>query len=377
MKKKSIDYVVIVLFTVLLMYPYLFHSTLTIEHDTFFHVSRIFHYAESLQNGKFLPAIYPTENGEYGYGSPLFYCDLFLLIPAIFHNLGVSLVHCYKATVLVASLLAGSAMYLLASRFTKKSSIRLFAVCAYMFSNYHITDIYVRGTLGEVFALIGIPLILRGLYDILEQHKHWSYMYLLGLVVTVLSHILSFLLCVVLIIIFSLLYLTRSSFNTYKTLIIESMLACSLTTFYTFPMIEQLLSQKYYLSYYASSLQLDTYAMTFWQYLANRTIFGISSNQLPIDHVMVVNVGWFLTFVPIYYLFIRRKDPHFFIDCLFVIGIVCFIFPSVLLPWKQLSVLRILQFPWRFNMLALPLLCIPVIKVIEYISHRYRHVSLI
>lgn len=79
---------------------------------------------------------------------------------------------------------------------------------------------------------------------------------------------------------------------------------------------------------------------------------------------MVVNVGWFLTFVPIYYLFIRRKDPHFFIDCLFVIGIVCFIFPSVLLPW-------------RFNMLALPLLCIPVIKVIEYISHRYRHVSLI
>lgn len=203
---------------------------------------------------------------------------IFLLIPAIFHNLGVSLVHCYKATVLVASLLAGSAMYLLASRFTKKSSIRLLAVCAYMFSNYHITDIYVRGALGEVFALIGIPLILCGLYDILEQHKHWSYMYLLGLVVTVLSHNLSFLLCVVLIIIFSLLYLTRSSFNTYKTLIIESMLACSLTTCYTFPMIEQLLSQKYYLSYYASSLQLDTYAMTFWQYLANRTIFGISSD---------------------------------------------------------------------------------------------------
>ncbi len=169
-------------------------------------------------------------------------------------------------------------MYLLASRFTKKSSIRLLAVCAYMFSNYHITDIYVRGALGEVFALIGIPLISHGLYDILEQHKHWSYMYLLGLVVTVLSHNLSFLLCVVLIIIFSLLYLTRSSFNTYKTLIIESMLACSLTTCYTFPMIEQLLSQKYYLSYYASSLQLDTYAMTFWQYLANCTIFGISSD---------------------------------------------------------------------------------------------------
>lgn len=229
-----IDFAIILLFTVLLMFPYLLHSSLAIEHDTFFHVSRIAQYAEAIQQGQLLPAIYPLENGGYGYGSPLFYCDVFLFIPAVLHNIGMALVDTYKLTIFFASLLVGITMYMLASKFTERSSIRLLAVVAYLFSNYHITDIYVRGALGELFALIGIPLILSGLYEIFETNKKYTSSYFFGLVIMVLSHNLSFLLCFILVIIISILYLPKCSLQRYKVLLLESMLACLATAFYTF-----------------------------------------------------------------------------------------------------------------------------------------------
>ena len=111
-RKLLIDIAIILAFTVLLMFPYLTKSFLAIEHDTFFHVSRIEQYAKALQHGQILPAIYPYENGGFGYGSPLFYSDIFLLLPAILHNLGLVLVDSYKLTVFLASFFSGITMYM-------------------------------------------------------------------------------------------------------------------------------------------------------------------------------------------------------------------------------------------------------------------------
>ena len=374
-RKLLIDLSIILALTVLLMSPYLTKSFLAIEHDTFFHVSRIEQYARALQHGQVLPAIYPYENGGFGYGSPLFYSDIFLLLPAILHNLGLVLVDSYKLTVFLASFFSGIAMYMLASKFTQKSSIRLLAVAAYLFSNYHITDIYVRGALGEVFALVGIPLILSGLYEIFETNQKYSLSYLIGLVITVLSHNLSFLLCFILVLIFSIICLPTKSIHRYRILIVESMLACLLTSFYTFPMVEQLKSQQFYLNYYASSSALENHAMTFWQFFANQTVFGLSGNQYNANNAMVVNIGLFLTIVPISYLFLTKKK-YPFITLMLVIGWGCMLFPAQIFPWKSMSVLRILQFPWRLNMLALPLLCVPAVIGIENLTHKLKYVPI-
>ena len=374
-RKLLIDLSIILALTMLLMFPYLAKSFLAIEHDTFFHVSRIEQYAKALQHGQILPAIYPYENGGFGYGSPLFYSDIFLLLPAILHNLGLVLVDSYKLTVFLASFFSGIAMYMLASKFTQKSSIRLLAVTAYLFSNYHITDIYVRGALGEVFALVGIPLILSGLYEIFETNQKYSLSYLIGLVITVLSHNLSFLLCFILVLIISIIYLPTKSIHRYRLLIVESMLACLLTAFYTFPMIEQLKSQQFYLNYYASSSALENHAMAFWQFFANKTVFGLSGNQYNANNAMVVNIGLFLTIAPISYLFLTKKK-YPFITIMLVIGWSCMLLPAQIFPWKYMSMLRILQFPWRLNMLALLLLCVPAVIGIENLTHKLKYVPI-
>ena len=375
-RKLLIDLSIILALTVLLMSPYLAKSFLAIEHDTFFHVSRIEQYARALQHGQILPAIYPYENGEFGYGSPLFYSDIFLLLPAILHNLGLVLVDSYKLTVFLASLCSGISMYMLASKFTSKSSIRLLAVAAYLFSNYHITDIYVRGALGEVFALVGIPLILSGLYEIFETNQKYSFSYLIGLVITVLSHNLSFLLCFILVIIICIIYLPKCSFDRYKLLVSESMLACLLTAFYTFPMIEQLKSQQFYLNYYASSSALENHAMAFWQFFANQTVFGLSGNQYKASNAMVVNIGLFLSIAPISYLFLAKKEKQPFITSMLVLGWICMLLPAQIFTWKNMSFVRVLQFPWRLNMLALPLLCVPAVIGIENLTHKLKYVPI-
>lgn len=375
-RKLLIDIAIVLALTILLMFPYLTKSFLAIEHDTFFHVSRIEQYARALQHGQILPAIYPYENGGFGYGSPLFYSDIFLLLPAILHNLGLVLVDSYKLTVFLASFFSGITMYMLASKFTSKSSIRLLAVAAYLFSNYHITDIYVRGALGEVFALVGIPLILSGIYEIFETNQKYSFSYLIGLVITVLSHNLSFLLCFILVIIICIIYLPKCSFDRYKLLVCESMLACLLTAFYTFPMIEQLKSQQFYLNYYASSSALENHAMAFWQFFANQTVFGLSGNQYKASNAMVVNIGLFLSIAPISYLFLAKKEKQPFITSMLVLGWICMLFPAQIFPWKYMSFVRVLQFPWQLNMLALSLLCVPAVIGIENLTHKLRYVPI-
>ena len=375
-RKLLIDITIVLALTVLLMFPYLTKSFLAIEHDTFFHVSRIEQYARALQHGQILPAIYPYENGGFGYGSPLFYSDIFLLLPAILHNLGLVLVDSYKLTVFLASFFSGITMYMLASKFTSKSSIRLLAAAAYLFSNYHITDIYVRGALGEVFALVGIPLILSGLYEIFETNQKYSFSYLIGLVITVLSHNLSFLLCFILVIIICIIYLPKCSFDRYKLLVCESMLACLLTAFYTFPMIEQLKSQQFYLNYYASSSALENHAMAFWQFFANQTVFGLSGNQYKASNAMVVNIGLFLSIAPISYLFLAKKEKQPFITSMLVLGWICMLLPAQIFPWKYMSFVRVLQFPWRLNMLALSLLCVPAVIGIENLTHKLKYVPI-
>ena len=375
-RKLLIDIAIVLALTVLLMFPYLTKSFLAIEHDTFFHVSRIEQYARALQHGQILPAIYPYENGGFGYGSPLFYSDIFLLLPAILHNLGLVLVDSYKLTVFLASFFSGITMYMLASKFTSKSSIRLLAVAAYLFSNYHITDIYVRGALGEVFALVGIPLILSGIYEIFETNQKYSFSYLIGLVITVLSHNLSFLLCFILVIIICIIYLPKCSFDRYKLLFSESMLACLLTAFYTFPMIEQLKSQQFYLNYYASSSALENHAMAFWQFFANQTVFGLSGNQYKASNAMVVNIGLFLSIAPISYLFLAKKEKQPFITSMLVLGWICMLLPAQIFPWKYMSFVRVLQFPWRLNMLALSLLCVPAVIGIENLTHKLKYVPI-
>lgn len=78
LKKKWKDIVFACLITCLFLLPYITKDFLGIEHDTFFHVSRIEQLSKAIQHGQFFPAVYPYENHHYGY-APLYSIRMYSL----------------------------------------------------------------------------------------------------------------------------------------------------------------------------------------------------------------------------------------------------------------------------------------------------------
>lgn len=356
LKKRWKDILFALIITAVLLFPYLSKDLLAIEHDTFFHVSRIEQLSLSIKEGNFFPAIYPYENNGFGYASPLFYSDVFLIVPALLHISGLPLTICYKFTVFIFSFISSFSMIVLVSKISKKRLCSWIAGCAYLFSNYRITDIYVRGALGEIIAFSFLPIILIGLYEIIEEDKDTCITLSLGITCLALSHNLTFLLGCILIVIISFISIPKLNKTKYKNLFLSTLFAFLITCFFTLPMLEQLSSQDFIVDYYAKNSDLQSGSMKLWQYFVNNTVFGYSGNTYSKDMSMTVNVGWFLTFAPMTYLL--KKDKNRFVMISLVLGYICLVLPSALLPWDMLP-FKVLQFPWRINTLTMLLLTLP------------------
>ena len=357
-KKNKLYLVASLGFTIIFLFPYLLRDFVNIEHDTFFHLSRIEGYANALSHGQFFPSLYPYKNGGFGYASGLFYCDVLLCIPALLYIMKVPLSICYVITIFEFTYFSCLTMFLLLKRLTKNPLIQLVVCYGYVFANYHITNVYVRGALGEVTAMIFLPMIVMGLYDLFEKEEK-NHIYLFGVTGLAISHNLSFLFGILLVISFSILYLKKLKKEILIYLFKETGWAFLFTLFFTLPMIEQTRFQTMYLHYDGLYSNLASYSIPLWKYFANETVFGYGDRFYSKDLCMLVNIGYFLTFIPLTYLFVAKDKKTFFGDCCFYMGYFLYVFASFLIPWQFLSFLGIIQFPWRLSGIAMVLLCIP------------------
>ena len=351
------DILAILLIAFIISMPALFKDLVPVAHDTIFHISRIEQLSRSIQDGNWLPAINPYVNVGYGYASPLFYSDFFLLPVAFLHVAGVPLSVCFRILLVGAIFFSTLTIYHCAGTITKSRVLTIFSAMGYMFANYHITDIYVRNALGEIFAFIFLPMVLEGMYRILwNNEKKWGIL-AAGIAGLALSHNITFLMGVVLcflLFLISIRTLTKTKFLTLCKGVLCSFL---LTAFFTLPMIEQMASQEFNLSN-PQNLYVGSFA--WWQFFTNQIIFGFSGNNLPAAETMTVNVGWFLTFAPLlYFFFDHHKKEHPFIMVSCIIGYVTMLLPSKVVPWNTLTFLNFIQFPWRVNTIAVLCLSLP------------------
>lgn len=359
------------------MYPYLFSNTLNLEHDTFFHLSRIEGLAQSIKNGTLLPPIYPYKNGGFGYGSPLFYSDFFLTIPALLYLLGISISSSYKVLIFLASFFSALSMAFTTKTICQNKYAPYLGAMLYLFSNYRITDVYVRGAAGEVVAFIFLPLILLAVFYLLKKENKKSIFFLViafsGLI---LSHNITFILgCILLA--FLLLCNLKNILNkeSIKSICLAVILVFCLTAFFTFGMLEQMLDHTMIVHYYGSSSDLSSTALCAWQFFINQTIFGLAGNSGDPSSIMVTNPGWFLTFVPMTQFLIIEKDntlEESLIHQCTLLGFFFLFFSSGFIPWNALSFLNIIQFPWRLMTLACTLLCVPASIVLFKLIRHYK-----
>lgn len=62
-------------------------------------------------------------------------------------------------------------MYYFAKKITDDRNVGVLAGVLYMVMPYHLTDMYIRGSLGEFLSFIFIPIVFLGLYHLFHEEK--------------------------------------------------------------------------------------------------------------------------------------------------------------------------------------------------------------
>ena len=164
-------------------------------HDLFFHLNRIEGIAAGLRAGEFPVRIHSSTLLSYGYAAPQFYPELFLYIPAIMRNLGVSQVACLIVCQVSVNLLAALSCYAGARRLFGSRRVAVGAAALYTLSIYRVANLYVRASLGESVAMAFMPLLIAALCDVLVgDEKRWP-MLALAMLGVFMSHLLSTMFC--------------------------------------------------------------------------------------------------------------------------------------------------------------------------------------
>ncbi len=196
---KRIDYfyLLIGIITVIVVSAPLFGRVIYTGHDTFFHTQRILSIKNALVEGQFPVRIYSEIFDGYGYGSSLFYPELFLYIPAVMVLLGVPVTISYNFFLLLINIATMVIAVYSFTKITNSKEIGMISAILYELSVYRMLDLYARGSMGEFLALVFCPLVLCGLVLISrgETDKWWTLT--IGFSGIVQSHILSFVMMVI------------------------------------------------------------------------------------------------------------------------------------------------------------------------------------
>lgn len=158
--KKSWPLIFILLVSLLPFAASFFTSNLVHTHDGLVHLPRIAAFYKALLDGQ-IPVRWAGDL-NYGFGMPLF---IFIyhtpyLVSSFLLFFGASLVFSFKSALLFSFLLSGGFMYIFANAFFKDWKKAIIVALLYQFSPFHLIDVLIRGSFGEVYAYAFLPLVL-------------------------------------------------------------------------------------------------------------------------------------------------------------------------------------------------------------------------
>lgn len=163
----------------------LFHPGLPPTHDGEYHVVRFYEFDKALRSG----SVYPiwASDLNFTFGVPLFnyVYPLPNYIASFAHVFGSSFIDAFKFNLIAASLLGAITSYALGRQKFGKWGGLLTSVF-YTYAPYHFLDIYIRGSVGEVWALAFFPLPIIFINKLLYRHNVYDQIFLglsLGLIV--------------------------------------------------------------------------------------------------------------------------------------------------------------------------------------------------
>ena len=330
--------------------------------DYGFHMLRISYVAEELRNHQFPVRMQTGMMNGYGYATSLYYCDLFLYLPAILYNCMVPLFRCDQIYIIFITALSCIICYYSLKRVTKKDDISLVGTAVYILSVYRISNVFLRSAMGEYTAMAFLPLVICGMYEI-STHAHptpkdWLPL-AFGMAGLLQSHLLSFEIACFLLGAFCILEIRRIfTWEKIKSLLLAAVTAIGLCAWFLIPLLQSMTTQSVKIN--------DTYVTDFQT--RGTTLFPALSpftNSYGEGIRGMLGFGIVLSALVSIFVFWNRKnfndetaaaERSIGIFCGF--GTALFIVALRIFPWNRVfsnlehslihKFLGAAQFPWRY-----------------------------
>lgn len=173
----------------------LFQGPFFTSQDGIHQTSRLFYYKESLKDGVFPPRW--ANHAFYNFGYPLFQFNYqfpwYVATPFLVAKLNIF--DTIKILHTLAYFISGVFMYLFLFALTKQKTAALMGTILFLVSPYRFLNIYVRNSVGEVFAYMFIPLVFLAIWKLGETLKpRFLLLFAFALYGLLLSHAISFVL---------------------------------------------------------------------------------------------------------------------------------------------------------------------------------------
>lgn len=352
--KKILGCILVIILSFFAIRPLLMSGYFPMHDDT--QVARVVVMGKALKQGQF-PVRWVSDLG-YGYGYPIFnfYGPLPYYIGGGLYALGVGSVEATKIMFGIGMVLAPITLFLLV-----ESTWGFFAAIAagvlFMYAPYHAVEAYIRGSVGEYWAIAFVPLIILGIY------KKRLLLGSLGLAGAILSHtILGFITAGVVGIAGLMYFLKKRDWH------IPMMMVCGLglSAFFWLPAMVEI-------SYTSVSQMIDSASTTFFDHFVCigqlwNSPWGFAGSAPGCVDGMSFKLGKvqmlvFACALIAYGVFRRRnhlkEKTMFMLFSVLGLGFCVFLMLQISMPlWKLFPFTSYIQYPWR--LLSFAMMCIAI-----------------
>lgn len=328
----------------------LLHAGLPPTHDGEYHVVRFFLFDEAIRDGNLYPRWAAHLNNGFGVPIFTFVYPLPNYIATLLHLLNFSFIDSFKISMFAAIVIGGIFFYLWSKEFWGRLGGIVSSVF-YTFSPYHFVDIYIRGSVGEVWALGFFPAFLWAYTRFVKSRRKIFLIFssvFLGLIIF--SHNILALMFFVFSLSYIVLMICKEKYREYLILntFFMILLGLGLSAVFWLPAI--------YETKYATGLQIFDISAHFpelFQLLIPSWGSGFSgmglrdvlSFQIGLANLLAVFLGLLIAVR----LMVKKNSKCFYVIFFLVWFIVIFyLMLNVSFPiWKVIPFMNYFQFPWR------------------------------
>lgn len=331
----------------------LFSDKFYTSHDGGGHIIRMIEFDEALREGQFPVRIAKRINHGLGYPYFNFNYPFIYYLSTGLTVLGLSFVNAFKAILVISLIIGGVSMYFFTRHFFDKTGALVSAIF-YTIAPYRFLNMYVRGTVAEVFALGLLPLSFLSIEFIVREKKSSSILFIVVTSLLILSHNITALLALPLVFLYFLFRIKgkKQKRKRVKKLLFGFIGALLLTTFFWLPaVLENRLTKlveltEDYRAFFPSPIEVLYSPWGFGSYVQGE-MPGKMSPQIGLAHLLVVLLAIVIFLVR----FSKRKiaaQDGFFLVFIFLAMVTLFLmFPPSIFLWDHVYYLQLVQHPWR------------------------------